>query len=120
MMFVGGRPAGAPSPAEEAIARLAEMKRAILSFPESHESAVDVDRIDVLRRMDMIAMTAAAVRHQGPRPELLASIERDAAFALAAATDAIQRGTWDVGRQLARSLMDAATMLSTLAVQLTR
>jgi len=114
MTRVGGMPDDSSPPVERASATLAWLKRTLLDLPDSHESAIEIDKHEILQRIDMVAMTVAAVRHRGPRPDLLLSVQKDALFALEAATDAHARAGWDLGRQAAGTLMLAASMLAAM------
>jgi hypothetical protein len=114
-MHLVGAPLPSVHPADAAIAMLADAKARILAYPASHESAVEVDKAEVLQRIDMVAMTAAAILHRGPRPDLLASVQKDAGIAIGAATDAVQRATWPLGQQIAATLMTTATAMAPLA-----
>jgi hypothetical protein len=117
-MLVGGPPSGSPPPAEQAILSLGWMRQALVALPESHETEVEIDKAEVMQRMGMVAMSAAAILHHGPRPDLLSSIQRDASIAMQAAIDARDHATWETGQHVARSLMMAAAMMLPLPATL--
>ena len=104
--------------AERALRMLAWIKNALTELPDTHESAIEIDKHEVLQRIDMVTMTAAAVHSHGPRPDLLFSVQKDALVALAAATDARSRAGWDLGKQVSSMLMVAASILSSMPAML--
>jgi len=113
-MFVGALSDRPDTPGEKVIKMLTWLKTTVMQLQTTHESAIELDKHEILQRIDMLAMTAQAVHVHGARPDLLLSARKDALVAMEAATDARSRAGWEQGRQAAAMLTMAASVMSSI------
>lgn len=100
-------------------AALGQMRNILVSLPQTHETLVEIDKHEVLRRVDMIIMTTQAVIAHGARPDLVFSAQSDAAKIDLAAADAQAHAAWERGRNVASILVNAAALALTAASLIT-
>jgi len=100
-------------------AALGQMRRLLASLPQTYETLVEIDKHEVLRRVDMLIMTAQGVLDHGARPDFVFSAQSDAAKIGLAAADAQAHAAWERGRNVASILVNAATLARSAASLIT-
>jgi hypothetical protein len=117
----------APPPTLERARAAATLSRLMLDHElvrlagDSHETAVEIARSQMMPLLDAIVMTATGAIHAwAARPDLFASASLDAGKAQALAIGASVAATWPLGKLVAAAMQGAASTALALSIELSK